>query len=63
MAKRMITLANSVIKLQQKAVDFNVAVTHYRIKVTDAERTEKMRKMFIRWWKSSLCGEARRGSL
>ena len=35
------------------------AVTYPRIMVTDAERTEKMRKTFIRWWK---CGEGRRGS-
>ena len=29
------------------------AVTYHRIALTDAERTEKMRKMFIRWRKSS----------
>ena len=32
----------------------NGAVTYNRIKVMDAERTEKkMQKMFIQWWKSS----------
>ena len=29
------------------------AVTYHRIALTDAERTEKMQKMFIRWRKSS----------
>ena len=26
-----------------------MVLSHYRIRVTDAERTEKMQKMFIRW--------------
>ena len=39
--------------------DLNDAVTYHRIKLTDAKRTEKMRKTFIRLRK---CGEGRRGS-